>query len=1006
MGQSTLTGSGTDIQNNRDLQRAVLKQIEEIQAADSLAVVTLMLDNRQLGWALRRQLARLLDPGQALVNVRALTHREFLNECARAYSIPTGTASESVVRAAVIESTLQSDKTLGVSAQHPETASRLARLLNELEWCFLNPEKLSSIEGVASPTAEAAISFARSARREIYEQLNEQDLFTVSQQIAQAAQEADAIPALVKAFGSLIVVNQNLPAPLTRVIESIKVPTTYFSIQSTLEHTRSEKISVHSTPDPESEAIIAARFITEALAEGISADRIALVYSVDQPYAGLLKRALDEARITWHGAEPGSLRESVLTRRACSLLQMATEATQGKGIRRPSLMKWLALNPHRSVETHASPSQLRNLIRSEGLFGDAHSWVKALEEVSKKANELELRDPDELDSKARRRIGLGSSAETLIETIRELDSQITAINNADSWAGIAAAFASTFNRYSPENKKVNSPIDSTVRSLIETLTKESLPQIDSILSATSSEHLKPTAATLQALLEKEVDSRSASHGDIAVGIHVGSVASTRCLTFDRVIFVGAADGLLPSIRNTNPLFTDPVRLLLRDSPADAPTLSESEREISSLIHALVDSSRKTTVLYPRGTIPTGGVPKPSRYFVQTECTDIDMNFAFPSFASSFKHGPRPATDRDLAVREGMESSNESPEFLVLRNAMRAWARPMFNDYFGNVGEQELIWKISDKPLSASTIEKYIYCPYHFFIEKVLGFSTDTFDDESDEITQRDIGLMLHSALENLVTQATQENWLPNPGEEWPESALDRLTALFRNEASRATDIGLTGWAPIWAEKRAEVVDSLANFLQKDTELRSNPDMSPGIPEFLFGESDNTRVSVVTSNESKVELRGSIDRLDLSPDGSVAHVIDYKSGNPGNFKTGLTIKTGGLFREKIQDLVYSAAVDSLYPHVTQTKMSFIFVPGKDGIVVHTPNSDSEPSEELASIVDHMEKAAKSGSFPPLYQKDKSHCPVCNQLGRRAMRVTADYRKVDIKDLAAGNGGDDS
>jgi len=1005
VGQSTLTGSGTYVQNNRDLQTTLLKQIKEIQAADPLTVVTLILDHRQLSWALRRQLARLLNPGQALVNVRALTHREFLDECARAYSIPTGKASESVVRAAVIESTLQSDKTLGFSAQHPETASRLARLLTELEWCSLNPEKLSSIAGDASPTAGAAITFARSARREIHKQLDELDLVTVSQRIAQAAREASAIPPLVKALGSLIVVNQNLPAPLTQVIESMEVPTTYLSIQPTLEHIRSGEITVHSTPDPESEAIIAARFVAEALAEGISADRIALVYSVDQPYSGLLQRALDDAQITWHGTEPGSLRESVLTRRAYSLLEMATEMGQGLGLRRPSLMKWLALNPHLSVEKQASPSQLRNLIRSEGLFGDAHSWVKALDEVSANARKLELIDPDELDSKARRRISLGPAADMLIETIRALDHQLTTIISARSWAELAAAFGSTFDCYSPKHMKLTSPTDSAVRNLIETLTKESLPQIDSILTNASSEHLRPTAASLQALLEKEVDSRTATHGDPAVGIHVGSVTSTRCLTFDRVIFVGAAEGLLPSIHNNNPLFTDSVRLLLRDSPADAPTLAETEREISLSIHALVDSDTNTTVLYPRGAIPPGGVPELSRYFADANSSEDEMNFSFPSFASSFVRGPRPATGRDLAVRESMESSRESQEFLARRDALLAWERPSFNAYFGNVGEQKITWQISDKPLSASTIEKYIHCPYHFFVEKILGFSTDTFDDESDVITQRDIGLMLHSALENLVREATEEDWLPAPGEAWPHSTLERLTALFDAEASRATEIGLTGWAPIWREKYAEIIESLADFLNKDLALRNNPDMAPGTPEFTFGEGNEKRVSITTSNATGVELRGAIDRLDISPDGAVANVIDYKTGKPDTFKAGLTKEEAGWFRAKIQDLVYSAAVATLYPNVTETKVSFVFVPGKDGVVVHHPKLESRPPEELGSILDHMELAADSGSFPPLYRGSRNHCPVCNQLGRRAMRVTADFKKVEIEDLATESVEDD-
>lgn len=1004
MSQSTLPHTTINVANNAELQANILAEITRVQAFDSLATVTLIVPNRQLSWALRRQLARSLEAGQALVNIRSLTQREFLTECARAYAIPTGIASEAVVRAAVIESTLQSDSTLGVSVSHPETASRLARLLTELEWCDLSEVALERISGSASPTAAAAISFSHRARLTLHEQLQEVDLVTLAQEITAATHMTDTTPALVRAFGSIVVVNQLLPAPVASVLQVISAPVTHIAIEMPGRPSITSDTRIHSTPDPESEAIIAARFVMEALAEGISAEQIAVVFSVDQPYAGLLKRSLDEAKIAWHGSEPGSLRESILTRRAYSLLEMATAHSQGQGIRRPSLMKWLALNPEKSSDAAASASQLRNLIRSEGLFGKADTWIDALKEISRQAQELKSLDIDELDSKTRRRLKLGPAADTLIETIKDLETELTKVNNSKNWAEIAPAFHEVFERYSPATRKSTSQLDSSVRELVETLCQNSLPSIDSILTDTRSRHLLPSAATFQALLEKEVDSRSASHGDQSVGVHVGSIASTRCLTFERVIILGAADGLLPSIRGNNPLFTDPIRLLLRDSVADAPTIAENEREVSTLVHALVNSSSHTRILYPRGAIPTGGVGKPSRYFADLAVTEHDQNFDFLSFESAFELGPRPATSRDLAVRSGMSETTQNGELLRRYEAIQAWARPSFNSYFGNIGEQELTWQISEKPLSASTIEKYIYCPYHFFVEKILGFSTDDFDDEPDEISQRDIGLMLHSALENLVNQASSEGWLPGPGQPWPEIAITQLTNLFAAEAERASSVGLTGWAPVWQAKYAEIVESLKEFLVVDNELRAEPKMSPGTAEFAFGESDSNRVSLTTENKTKVQLRGSIDRLDIAPEGDEAHVIDYKSGNPERFAPAIKGKTLGPFRDKIQDLVYSVAVTHLNTAVKKTRVSFVFVPGKDGVEVINSSSELDPVLELTEIVNHLENAANTGSFPPIYRGDRSYCPVCKQLGSRAMRVKTHFNTTSNSDSEEKNIGE--
>ncbi len=1008
MSQSTSPAEKLLVGSNNELQQQVLASIAGIQSHDPLATVTLIVPNRSLGWMLRRQLARGLEPGKALINIGALTSREFLDECARAYGLPASTTSETVVRAAVIESTLQSSAdTLGVSTGHPETAMLLARLLTELEWCPLTEESLSSIAGVSSPTSQAAIEFASRARSDIFTRLGELDLVTLSQNIVQKSKQSHTPPAGIRALGSLVVVVQSIPTPVLDVMTQVGFPIQFIRLDDSPVQIDSGNARVHSAPDPESESAIAVRFAGEALAQGVKADQIALLYSVDQPYASLLKRALHEAKITWHGQESGSLRESVLSRRADSLLELATELGQGLGIRRPTLMKWLALNPAGVSPGEPQASKYRDLIRSEGLYGDAQQWTQALKEISAQAEELAKSDLDELDSKSRRRVKLGPTSRLLMADLELLKTHLETINTSKSWQEIVVAFQSAIEQYDPSVKKSLSPAEATVRTMLTTLCNESLPRIDELLNTTNTAHLQPSANTLRALIEKEVDSRKATHGDPAMGIHVGPVGSTRGLTFERVIIVGGADGLLPSIRNSNPLFDDPTRSALRKSPADAPTVADLERGISSQVHGVVRGSTQTIVLFPRGAIPVGGVAKPSRYFTSHGTTPPVENLDFASVESALSTGPRPVTERDLAVRVRMSTDEIDPELIRKQVSVESWARPRFNEFFGHVGDQVLSWDIAAKPLSASAIEIFLHCPHRFFVEKILGIDAESFEDETDGISARDLGLMLHSALEELVNTAKAEGWLPGPGEPWPENASAQLRTLFEAEADRATAVGLTGWLPAWQELYDELLPALDEFLTVDDLLRSDPPMAPGIPEFKFGEQATESVKVFTESNTPVQLHGAIDRLDFNAEETIARVIDYKSGNPKNFKTSLNpSEKSGKAREKIQDLVYSAAVRALYPNVTDTRVSFMFVPGDGEVEVVAPKSEQDPATELEGILNGLERAAKTGKYPLNPKGNKDYCPVCQLLGRRAVHVQADYLSMDISALIGEEDGEDS
>jgi len=970
----------TVVASNAELQEAIAAQIDKIKEGDPLAPVTLLVSSKALAWQLRRQLASRLESGSGFAAVRALTETELLDECALALGLPPASGGDRIVRAAVLENELRrAGGVLGVSADHPETAVRLGRLMDDLRWCELDDESLKGLSEVASPTSTAAIEFIASVRSQVSKTTGSVDLVALSKQILERLASTEGTPAGIAALGSTIVVSQSIPSAVWSVVTGLGLPVHRVRIKASADPVQA---AVHGVPDPATEAALAARYVAQAIHSKVDPQQIAIVYSTAIPYASLLHHALNDAQIDWHGPSPSSLRETMLARRIDTLLEMASQIAEGQGLPRPLLMRWLALDPARAASDDPSPAALRSLIRSEGLFADARSWRAALEEIQASVDS-ELEDEDGgSGSRARRRTA--KHAGHLAGLIDELTSYLRNLVDARTWEQIAVALTAAVDRYSPPSATPSSPAEGTARSLLTDALTASLPLVDSMVNARTSEHLRPAPQTLRALIDREFDQMRASYADASIGLHVGPVASTRGLTFDMVIVVGAADGLLPSVRNTNPLLNDATRKHVRADASDAPTVVELEEQTQRDVVAVCAGARSLVALFPRGAIPGSGVSQVSRYFQSTGDQD---RTAFLSYGHALDTGPKPITDTDLAVAQQLSEGNPDGELRPLLSALESWARPQFTEQFGNVGSQGPTWSIGSKPLSASAIESYLRCPYRFFVDRVLGFSTDTFNDEIEEISAKDLGLLLHSALEEVVSTARAEGWLPAPGEAWPEDATARATSIFLDKATEAEAKGMTGWEPAWRAVREEVLEAIPEFLRVDAELRSSPPTAPGEPELAFGFDGQPSAEVLTSANTPVALRGAIDRLDVSADGSTARVIDYKSGSASKFTTALKK------RERVQDLVYSAAVQALRPQITEVLVSFLFLPNRGDVKAVNAPVDADEASGLTEILDRIEAAAEAGSFPPDYKGSEDYCPVCSVLGRRSMRISNDHRQQD-------------
>ena len=203
--------------------------------------------------------------------------------------------------------------------------------------------------------------------------------------------------------------------------------------------------------------------------------------------------------------------------------------------------------------------------------------------------------------------------------------------------------------------------------------------------------------------------------------------------------------------------------------------------------------------------------------------------------------------------------------------------------------------------------------------------------------------------------------------------------------------GLTGWRPAWDRSYEIVMASLADFLEVDAvDVRGEPATAPAAAELGFGFDGDPVVEFRVSDDVVVRLRGSIDRLDTSADGGTVSVVDYKSGRSSGFaeKLGKPKKDGTpREREKVQDLVYDAAAQVLFPAAQRIDVHFVFVPnGGEYPAVVTPTHDPHRALVLRELLLRLETAGQTGSFLPTPQGTRDYCPVCKRLGRRAQIVS--------------------
>lgn len=350
------------------------------------------------------------------------------------------------------------------------------------------------------------------------------------------------------------------------------------------------------------------------------------------------------------------------------------------------------------------------------------------------------------------------------------------------------------------------------------------------------------------------------------GVRVLDAMAARGDSFRALIVVGLEEGLFPRAAREDPLLPDDVRRVLRGQLGHwlHGKLDEGYDEERLLFTMLTASAgEQLTLVWSRAD--EKGSPRVASPYLR----DLSEALGLP-LESSVTRLPRPLSARlaaapreRLAPREAlflMDGSEKGLEdFLkvleldagLYREGRRA-LEPLAS--FGQAGPHDgLIGKTKSaavllkRGLSPTALDDLAACPFLFFSKRLLRLPEGDDAGGQGEVSSRELGTLYHEALRDYYAK--------------PGAGLKAAEAVFAPDLWRS--LGL--YPVLWEAVRQKALWRLKRLLELDQVRLAEDGLSPArFEEPLAGKA------------GALALHGRLDRVDLSPDGKKARVIDYKT----------------------------------------------------------------------------------------------------------------------------------
>ncbi len=277
--------------------RALAAAVRSAKAGDPFAPVHVVVRAEDAAVQIRRAVAR---EAGGIAALDALP----LDRLARTVLAAAGvtglrTAPRPVLAAALRRAAHQGDRALAASADQQATQDALVATYHELTALGETGLRVAAARPGLGGSVARVVQSARAA-------LGANGWLDDAALLGRAAQAAPGVD-----VGPVVVLRTDPPTPVEAAfVDALARAGAVSVVEATEPAPPPRRLELCSATDPDEEVRAAVRVLARALADGVPADRVALAFTVDQPYRRIAAEHLADAGIEWNGSAAGSLLES------------------------------------------------------------------------------------------------------------------------------------------------------------------------------------------------------------------------------------------------------------------------------------------------------------------------------------------------------------------------------------------------------------------------------------------------------------------------------------------------------------------------------------------------------------------------------------------------------------------------------------------------------------------------------------------------------------------------
>ena len=1001
--------SPTHVVHVQQAQERLERLLHEHQAGDPFAPVTVVVPTTYAGLYLRRDIGK-----RGLVNVRFMPLPR-LAELLGAQSLAAegrGPLKPAIEFAAVRRAAKEAAGELEPFRTHPSFHTRLRATFRDLVRAA--PNVLAALESREGISGEIARLFSR------YRDFTA--AYYDRETLADAAADAVRTGRADTALNSLGPVIAYLPRTLTpaeqRLYDALRDARRCTTVLAATGDPEADTILPGNVSPPQSpmpvlppahllvapdtgeEVRSVVRSVATAAHAGTPFHRMAILYWQQEPYAALIAEQLAAASIPIAGPSTQRLAATPVGRMLKGIVDLA-----GSDLPREDVMRWLTSCPVKPSSGGFSPSRWDAISREAGVVAGIEQWRDRLKNYAASQQRTTTRQDEELSAGRERELSQSAAeAWALRSFMLRLHDTLNHAQDTRTWAAFVNWAGEIIDKYLDE---VSLP--SVERENLDTLTAalQELPNLDEVEEGADLD-------AFRAALDETLNRPAARAGALGEGLLVGPVRIAAGLRFDKVYLVGLVEGLVPA------------------QPPDDPLLPLSEREKTGLLFHSTAAERydylaaaaagHTRVLtFARGNNIAQREQHPSRWFLD-EASCLYGSPVYPSMLSnprelaqlreqpwfeevvSAQHGintlsatqPADIHDYDLhqlsrwrqtgnAIDAHYLAQSEAvlSRALAMQRARNAQPLTRWDGDLSSAISPSGRFGLSNREFFSPTrLQTWATCPFRYFLSNVLGIAAPEQPEELATISALERGSLLHAILERFIQEAQEQDAIPPPNQPWTGDRRRQLFKIAAEEFQKAEQRGVTGKPLLWEMVRDQMTSDLERFLKEDAKLRKKHGVSPHAVETSFGFSANEDESPLQSVEwssartGTLRFRGFIDRIDFSPSGDTALVLDYKSGKADSYKN---MDKDPVQRGKLLQLpVYGLAARQLLGDRVDIKVAYWFVTENGKFVTRPPRNPGTLDEMLdafSDVVGTITDGIGAGLFPANPGNEGNNCRYC-------------------------------